>query len=344
MAVVGSQVLTYADLANRLGDNGKIERGMIELLSQTNEILEDLRVMPTNSGVVHRTTVRTGLPTAAWRMLNYGIPRSKSTSAQVQDTVGMLEAYSEVDARLVQLSTDGAAFRLSEAQAFLESMNQTMAQTLFYGNTNINQERFLGLAPRFSTVNTGLAASAANVIDAGGTGMDNTSIWLVVWGDQTIHGLYPGFSQAGMKHQDLGEVTLSDSNNNPYQGFRDHWMWDLGLTVRDWRYISRIANIDVSNLSSDPAYLKTIINHMIAAEERVKALSGGTPVWYGNRTIRTALRLAQIEKISSNLTSETITGVSEGGGQGATSKIVTRFDGIPFRMVDQLSNNESRVI
>jgi hypothetical protein len=27
-------------------------------------------------------------------------------------------------------------------------MNQTMASTLFYGNTDVNPERFMGLAPR----------------------------------------------------------------------------------------------------------------------------------------------------------------------------------------------------
>lgn len=330
MAVVGSQVLTYADLANRLGEDGNVARSIIELLSQTNEILQDMMVMQANSGIVHRTTVRTGLPTAAWRLLNYGIPRSKSTSAQVTDTVGMLEAYSEVDARIVQLSGNPAQLRLSEAQAFLESMNQTMASTLFYGNTAINPERFLGLAPRYSSLS---AKSGANIVDAGGTGLDNTSIWLILWGENTIHGIYPQTSPAGFQHQDLGEVTLFDANNNPYQGFRDHWTWDLGLTLRDWRFCVRIANIDVSNLSSDVNYLKSIIGFMIDAEEKIYNMSGGRAVWYGNRTVRSALRKAVLEKVANNLTSEEVAG-----------NIVTRFDGIPFRMTDAILNNESRVV
>jgi len=330
MPVVGTTVLTYADLANRLGDDGRVQQSIIELLGQTNEILEDMMVMQANSGIVHRTTVRTGLPVAAWRLLNYGIPRSKSTTAQVQDTVGMLEAYSEIDARIVQLSRDPAQLRLSEARAFLESMNQTMAQTLFYGNTAVNPERFLGLAPRFSSL---AAPSGANIIDAGGTGLDNTSLWLILWGENTVHGIYPSTSPAGLQHQDLGEQTLFDSNNNPYQGFRDHWMWDLGLTLRDWRFVVRIANIDVSNLTSDPNYLKNIISLMIDAEERIYSLNGGRAVWYGNRTLRSAIRRAVLEKISNNLTEENVAG-----------RVTTRFDGIPFRMVDQIVNNEARVV
>jgi len=329
MAVVGNTVLTYADLANRLGEDGRVQRGIIEMLNQTNEILEDMAIVPCNSGIVHRTTVRTGLPTAAWRLLNYGIPRSKSTTASVTDTVGMLEAYSEVDARLVQLSGDPAAFRLSEARPFVESMNQTMAATTFYGNTRVNPERFLGLAPRFSSLS---AASGANIIDAGGLGVDNTSMWLVVWGDQTVHGIYPDTSPAGLQQQDLGEQTLTDPNGNLYQGYRDHWMWDLGLTVRDWRYIVRVANIDVSDLSNTTNQ-KALINYMVQAEEKVQNLNGGRAAWYVNRTVRAALRFGVLEKIANNLTEENVAG-----------RVVVRFNGIPVRQVDQIVNNEARVV
>ena len=36
----------------------------------------------------HRTTIRTGLPESAWRLLNYGVQPSKSVTAQVTDTCG----------------------------------------------------------------------------------------------------------------------------------------------------------------------------------------------------------------------------------------------------------------
>lgn len=329
MATVGALALTYADWAKRLDPNGRVDT-IIEILNQWNEVLDDMLVREANDGTGHRTTVRTGIPQAAWRMLNYGVPNVKSQTAQVRDTTGMLEAYSEVDKALADMNGNTAEFRLSEAQAIMEGMSQQMAGTLFYGNTDANPERFLGLAPRFSSLS---ASSGANVVDAGGTGSDNTSIWLVVWGENTVHGLFPKGSKAGIQHQDLGEQTLFDGNNNKYQGYRDHFKWDLGLTVRDWRFVVRIANIDVSDVTSGVvANLKGLIDRMVDAEERVPQLGLGRAVWYMNRQMRTGLRRGVLEKISTNLTDETVAG-----------KRVTMFDGIPVRRVDQILNTEARV-
>ena len=160
------------------------------------------------------------------------------------DAIGMLEAYAETDKSLCDLNGNSAAWRMGEERAFLESMAQEMARALFYGSQSQNSAAFNGLAPRFSDLH---AENARNIVDGGGTGADNTSIWLVVWGANTCHGIYPKGTQAGLQHKDLGEVTLHDENNGRYQGYRSHYKWDLGLSVRDWRYVVRIANVDVRN-------------------------------------------------------------------------------------------------
>ena len=56
----------------------------------------------------NKTTVRTGLPTPTWRKLYGGIQPAKSTTAQVQDSCGMLEAYAEIDKALADLDTAAA--------------------------------------------------------------------------------------------------------------------------------------------------------------------------------------------------------------------------------------------
>lgn len=193
--------------------------------------------------------MRTGLPSATWRMLNYGVPPSKSTTAQVTDTVGMLETYSEVDKELADLNGQTAEFLLSESLAFLESMNQEMAETLIYGDTTVHPQRFTGLSARFNSL---AAKNGVNIIDAGGTGSNLTSIWLVVWGENTVHGLFPKGSKAGLQQEHKGQVTLEDENGGKYEGYRTHFQWKNGLTVRDWRYVVRIANIDISKLKKDP--------------------------------------------------------------------------------------------
>lgn len=345
MAVIGTTALTYADWAKRSGD-GKI-MAIIELLSQSNEILDDMLVVEGNLPTGHKTTVRTGLPSATWRLLNYGVVTSKSTTAQVIDTIGNLEAESQIDVDLARLNGNTAEFRMSETMAFLESMNQTMATTLFYGNTAVNPERFMGLAPRYNTVSSASAQSARNVIDAGGTGSDNTSVWIVTWGANTVHGISPKGYPTGLNHQDKGEHRVYDSNNNPYWALVDHYKWNIGLTVRDWRFAARICNIDVSDLLTVNA--ANLINFLIRGLRRLPVGSSGftnvqtsdapsiresmgRTAIYCNRDIATALDLQALNKTNVLLQ------MGQFGG-----KPVTTFRGIPIRVCDAILNNEARI-
>ncbi|MDT7076440.1 hypothetical protein RQL62_17800 [Citrobacter amalonaticus] len=328
MAVKGLTALTLADWGKRIDPNGKVDK-IIELLSQTNPILHDMPFVEGNLPTGHRTTVRTGLPTATWRLLNYGVKQGKSTTVQVTDSCGMLETYSEVDKSLADLNGNTAEFRLSEDRAFIEAMNQQMAQTLFYGDSSVNPQQFMGLSSRYSSLSAG---NAQNIIDAGGTGTDNTSIWLVVWGENTVHGTFPKGQKAGLQHQDLGEQTLIDPDGGKYQGYRTHYKWDNGLTLRDWRYVVRIANIDVSNLS-DPATAANIAKLMVKALHRIPNRGMGRPVFYMNRTIGQALDLQSLEKTSLAIS------VKETEGEWWTS-----FRGVPIRETDALLETEARVV
>ena len=225
MATIGATALTYADWAKR-ENMGRVAT-IIELLSQTNEILDDMMVMEGNLPTGHKTTVRTGLPQATWRLLNTGVPNAKSTTAQIVDTCGNLETYAVIDKDIADLNGNTAEFRLSEVKAFLEGMSQQVASTIIYGNQFLNPERFTGLAPRYSTV--------------------NTSIWVTTWGNDTLHGTFPKGKITGLQHRDMGEWPVLDSAGNTYQAYRDHFKWEIGLTLRDWRYQARIANIDRGN-------------------------------------------------------------------------------------------------
>ena len=248
MATIGNLAITYADWAKRMDDNYKVAN-IIEILSQTNEILDDMLVMEGNLPTGHKTTIRTGLPQATWRLLNAGVPNAKSTTAQIVDTCGNLETYAVIDKDIADLNGNTADFRLSEVRAFLEGMSQQVAATLIYGNQHTNPERFTGLAPRYSTKNTSNSATAANVLDGGGTSNTNTSIWIPVWGDDTLHGTFPKGKMTGLQHRDMGEWPVQDAAGNTYQAYRDHFKWEIGLVLRDWRYVARIANIDVTQLT-----------------------------------------------------------------------------------------------
>lgn len=337
MSALAASHPTLLDLAKRLDPDGKIDV-IAEILTQENPILEDMNFVEGNLPTGHRTTIRTGLPTPTWRKLYGGVQPTKSNTAQVTDSCGMLEAYAEVDKALADLNGNTAAFRLSEDRAHIEGMAQELASTIIYGNEGDQPEAFTGLAPRYNSLS---AANADNIVRAGGTGSDNTSIWLVVWGDQTLHGIYPKGSRAGLDMQDKGQVTIEsvDGAGGRMEAYRTHYRHDCGLTVRDWRFAARVCNIDVSALTSDgtaadrAAAQKALINFMVQASERIPSLSKGRAVWYVNRTIREQLRLGILEKIAGNLAWETVSG-----------KRVMTFDDIPVKRLDAINNTEARVV
>lgn len=333
MPTQSTQNPTLADVAKRTDPSGKID-AVVELLKASNPILEDMTFIEGNLPTGHRTTVRTGIPLPTWRKLYQGVQPGRSTTAQVTDNTGMMEAYAEVDKALADLNGNTAAFRLSEDRAFIEGMNQEMARTIFYGNEGTEPAAFTGLAPRINSLSAG---NGDNIVDAGGTGSNNTSIYLVVWGPNTVHGIYPKGSKAGLSVTDKGQVTIEnvDGQGGRMEAYRTHYRWDAGLTVRDWRYLVRVANIDVATLNGangvDAA--KQLVRYLIQAAERIPQLGMGRPVFYMNRKLRTNLRLGILEKIAGNLTWETVTG-----------KQVMTFDGIPVHACDAVVNNEARVV
>jgi hypothetical protein len=329
MATLGATKLTLADWAKRKDPSGKTS-SIVELLGQSNEILQDMTWNEGNLETGSRITVRTGLPSVYWRLLNAGVPSSKSTTAQVDEMCGNLEARSEVDVDLAKLNGNTSEFRLSEASAFIEAMNQEMAQTVFYGNSGLAPEEFTGMSLRYSATTAG---NGQNIVLGGGGGSDNSSIWLIGWGQDKVSGLFPKGSMAGLIHEDLGVGDAFDGSNNRYRAYMDRWQWKCGLAVKDWRYAVRIPNIDISNLVAKSS-AADLIDLMIKALHRIPNLNACTPVFYMNRT---CFQMLDIQKRDDVVT---------GGGlryENVDGVPTPTFRGIPVRKCDQLLENEAVV-
>ena len=339
--------LTLADWAKRTDPDGRIPI-IAELLSQTNEILEDCVFKEGNLPTGDRVVIRTGLPTVYWRALNQGIPSSKSTTAQVDEACAILEARSEVDKDLAMLNGNTAQFRLSEDTAFLEAMNQTQASTMFYGNPSSDPKQFLGLAPRYSSTTAG---NGQNVLKAGGTTAGaQTSVYLVVWGDQTVYCPFPKGSKAGLIHEDLGEQTVytesstagAASSTNRMQAYATRYQWKNGLVVKDWRYVVRICNIEVADLlmaTGTQAQNGTgaLVKMMARALYRVPNMAMGRAAFYMNRTVHSGLSVQALDK------SQYVLKVEDGLSQFGTAAKYLSFLGVPLRRVDAILNTEAVV-
>lgn len=341
MATLTAGQLTLADWAKRLDPDGLIPK-IGELLSQSNEILEDAVFMQGNLPTGHRSIIRTGLPTVYWRSINQGVPRSKSTTATVDDSVGMLEAYAALDKDLAELNGNSASFRMSEDSAFLEAMNQQQAQTLIYGNPATDPRQYLGLAGRYGTISG--AGNAQNILDAGGTASANTSIWLVCWGENSVFCPFPKGSKAGLVSEDDGILTIYDANNNPFKAYQSHYQWKNGLVVKDWRYVVRICNLDtatfaaMSGTQATTAVATNVLHMMLRALDRIPMWANVRGAFYMNRSVYSLLRRLAMEKSVNALALEA------GANQFGTPQRWVSFEGVPLRKVDQLLNTEARVV
>ncbi len=330
MATISAGYLTLADRLKRT-ENGKMAAEIIEMMSETNEVLQDAVAIQCNDGSNHITTIRTGLPSAIFRNLYGFVPTSKSATEQVKDVTGMLETFSIVDADLVDKSENPKLFRLSESTAFVEAMNQKLQETIFYGSIKENAAAFDGLAVRYGKKSTDPKKIGSNIIDAGGKGEDNTSIWFVTWGDLHTALLYPQGSLAGVQHKDDGIVTETSSTGGKRKVYQDHFKMDVGLSVRDWRSTCRIANISIANLAgSDPADLEELLNKAYYKIRRY-AKTGKTCI-YCNSTVLMYFEAQLKAKTNVNFTIKEY-----------LDENILHYKNIPIRECEQITCSEDLV-
>lgn len=331
MSLVGKSYLNLKDhYAQQEG--GQITSTIIDLFVKSGVLLEDAIAVECNDGTSHKTTVRNGLPEVEFRKFYQGTAPTKGEYTQVTDKTAMLDAYSVIDKKLADLNGNTAQFRLNEAQAFIQAMNDKVQTNVFYGNKNTNDSAFDGLSVRYNEISTEKDSIGAQIVDAGGKGDKNTSIWFVTWGDKHTHLIYPKGSKAGLDHKDHGEQTVKAPDGmGDMQAYRDYFTWDVGLALRNYKATARIANIDTTALEGENGI--NLINMMVDAYYKVnRHAKGGKTVVYANETVAAYLHKQAMNKANVNLT------IGEFAGQP-----IVNFLGLPVKVADQLLNTEAQV-
>lgn len=338
MAGLSASYITLLDIAKRSTADRSIQ-DVVEILAQMTPVFKHGYAEMCNEGTRHTTTLRASIPAPSWVQFYDRINPTKSTTRQVVDATGMLENLTSIDKRIYDKTKDKAKLRLQEAMGILEGFAQEVEQTYFYGNTGTSPLEFLGLAPRMSSLS---AENGGNIIDAGGTGSDNTSIFFTTWGPRTSHLLYPENSTAGVRREDKGEVRDSNASGVIYY-MEELFHQDIGFTMVDWRYHARVANIDVSNLTTGSAADLTRL--MTGAYYRLPSRRATTgfnmsdepvqikPVIYCNATVLEAL-----DNQMRTAPNRWLTTVEDAFGEE-----VMAFRGLPIYETDGIVNTETRV-
>jgi len=336
MAALGTGAITLLDIAKKMDPNLKDVANVVEVLALQNDILKFLPFMEGNLPTGHRVTLRSGLPTVGTRRINQGVSPSKSTTKQIDEGTMLLEAFSEVDVEAIRLGGNEGALRASEDVSTLEAMNQFFSTNFFYGNTAQYIDRFHGITPRYNSLS---GEYAGQILDAGGTGSDNASIWLVGLGERGLHGIYPSGTNAGIERHDMGEQLIVDSSLGTRRVVKmTRHVWHSGISIKDWRHLVRIANIDVSNLATFGSGSDTaakLLRLMIQATNKIPGNPNGYGlkyVWLMNKTAKTWADIMTMEKTNAAF------GLKEIYGQEFTT-----FRNIPVVTCDAMTEAESRV-
>ena len=239
----------------------------------------------------------------------------------------MLKAYSEIDEDLVLDNPNPAKFRLNQAKAHLEAMNQEMQTQIFYGQKK-QGDQFDGIANLYSSISNDKTKIGYNVIDAGGTTGNLTSIYLVCWRDTGVSLIYPENGKAGLEHVDNGVIKAEAPNGGKFNVYSDDYKWKLGVAVEDWRCSGRICNADArKDLGID---LAKLMRHLV---RRVKKhAKGGKLFFYMNSDIIDAFEDQILDKNNIQFTMGEYLGEE-----------VEMFKKIPLREIDQISLEEKKV-
>lgn len=340
---------TLADVASRTSANGE-QLVIAELLSQSVAIYKDLPIIESSEMGGHEFSYRESIPSGAWRQANQGVPYGKSTTGKSRVDLGTLEEFSQVDRLVAEMSGDVDTFREGEDVAVIEGMGQTVEETVWYGNTAVNPAQFNGLSTFYNTVSA-TTQNSANVIDGGGVGNSNLSIWLLGLGPRRIFGLYPRSTKAGLSVEDLS-MTMSgyDSLGNPFRAYTTWFRHMLGICPQDWRFGARYANVDVTSAGlagpNAPDLWATFRQMMLLMPTMTSDTSGITEsdapsdsmtgIRFGFYTNRTGRHYMDVQGMRDRNVLLTI--------NDAAGKPQDMVNGVPVKVSDQLLVNESRVV
>jgi hypothetical protein len=312
------------DLKNRLEPGDGAIAGVAEVIAQENEILADIPWARGNLLTGDRHLVRTAKPKVARRKVNEGVEASSSKTEAHQDTCIELVSRGIVDMTELRLAPDPAKFLLSENKPHIAALGEELAAAIFYDRDG---DGILGLAARYGKL------SSPQVVDAGGTIGNLSSIYFVKWDPDEATCIYPKNSRAGLEILTKDNELVPDKNGKTFRAHVSDLSWFVGLKVRDHRYAARVCNIDMAALATTEALRQKLFELMIVAKNKIHHVTQGRVVCYVSPDLFSWLEVAAFQKANLALGYKDVT---------SDTRILT-FSGIPIRRNDCQTPAETKV-
>lgn len=340
MAALGIDYLTLMDakkmLDKEIGD-------VAEVLAKAVPIVNDIPYVAMNKKVKHVVALRSDLPSVYYRKANQPIPASKTTIEEREFVAAHFESKAVMDEAVAEYGGKDriGVNRWNQAEGHIQANAHELADLILYGSPEEDHRQVPGIAHILSTLNPAEPTSK-QIIDAGGSGLDLTSIYFVSWGKKKVYGVFEEGTQAGLRRVDRspGNMrvqiagTTEAGGTGWYWGYEENFMVDHGLVVEDYRALARVANIDVSDLKV-PADAANLLKLMTRALYRIPPqLRQQKGKIYVNSTIM------------SFLDEQTQAQVGAGGGltyQNVQGEQIMMFRGWMLQEMDNILNTEDEV-
>ncbi|MBO7733349.1 MAG: hypothetical protein J6S67_12365 [Methanobrevibacter sp.] len=279
--------LTSLEVAKR-SDMSDSTRKIIEQLNVYNELLFDAPILPANQGTVDTHLVRTALPHGEHRGYNQGVGKAASQTKTTKDVISNIEIYSTVDKQMVDDAPNPKEQLQIEQNAFIEGLSQDITDDLIYGNHDADELQTNGFAYRLNTVDNKKVISLQSTTTTG-----LTSIYLIKWGTDKCHIIYPRSSKsAGIEYKWLGEQTVkADDGSGEYQAYRAHYRVARGVSIGHEMSVIRICNIDLNASNVGESIAEAIVKAMPRL-----ARGGGTVSIACNADVKSVMNIAALKK------------------------------------------------
>ncbi|UDQ99386.1 major capsid protein [Lentisphaerota bacterium WC36G] len=335
MAYTSEQCMTLMDIAKAAGDDGKWSKEFINIGEKATPEFEHMPHVVCNAVTEHKTSVFLGGSAGQFKAFYEGIKPTKMQRSTITAKTAMMEEESVVDADLIDLNDNKAAFRASEDEAIIDGMVQTYIQNVWYGDKH-DDKKFPGFSAYYNYTSDDKKDIGYNVLSCGGTGNKLTSMYMITWGDTTVHGIIPkvkGYSAGVQVRDDTPEKPdrVDDGNGGKYDAYRTVYKLKGGLALRDWRASGRLCNINLEEFgTSEDA--KNLVDFLIKLTNRLKGKNKGKTFIYCPPEVLTVLEIQQRHFKNINLTTKDYDGTP-----------VTHFRNYPIFSTDMLMTTEEQV-
>jgi hypothetical protein len=309
-----------------------------DVISKTNELNAVLPFFPTNLPFSNRSARDVTHFEPSARVSNTGAVTGVNETEQVTDTLVRFETEVAVDELALNGINDKSQWFTDQIKKTAMGFSNVVADQFISGDYLADPDKqFDGLLKR----NNALPASSVdvtdryyNVIPGGGSGSDNTSIYLVGLGKEGVHGIYFKNDQAGLVINRKGRQRVTDSSGNPYWAETAQMIWDVGLVATNHRAMGRICNIDDSALTLDAATGANLTELMIQLLHNVNHSGMGlTPYWLMSNKLKTYFHSQITAKANVNIAYD----------KDDFGKIRPMFGGVPILRMDAIGIAEATV-